>query len=589
MVRRVVFTCIVVLMPTVVFCQNLPSSPSLSILNSGSMLRSDRDLYFSLRMEALGVAFGGLVTDHLTDLYRNPAYFGVNDRPLLFGDLIRPRTAQYGYHVVIIKKPVLPRDYMVSIDSKPLKPGKPFAVRSSKRSRVFDLADVQSSLSATSYYPTSSSTPIGVRAGYVGKFGVLIRGYYSQSTDQSNNANEGINPGYYSNEQFRSSFSSTGESESAWGDVQLSYGWSLSENFSAGASYTFSINDYPNRSAFSRSEFRLPVIINGYDSTTQVEDDTYNRTDRMIGNILRAGILMKDGLSSWDAVATVEFLSHKITNAEHRYSNYYESYQRNSTYPDFSLRQRSALQDFLINSDVQTTNAGLDIQYKNVGADDRTLTAQLGVGISDFSSNDQSHTAAAAQEYYRRPYDTLGFNAVFQGSIAGKPDGFGFVAHGALGWTLRANDFLLAIAGVANYWHLKYDYDQRKSISDLAVNVRTSMGRDSVYYDRAFSSETRFLHQHNATLIRVAIPIGMEFELIKNLHVRAGWVVEFVRNVNQEKALDQGYRFTNNAINFSTVSFGMGYQIVERLRADFVNLGDIAQPRDWNISVMYTP
>lgn len=156
--------------------------------------------------------------------------------------------------------------------------------------------------------------------------------------------------------------------------------------------------------------------------------------------------------------------------------------------------------------------------------------------------------------------------------------------NAGVGWTFHVNDFMIAAAGVGNALHLTFDYDASKTFFDTSFQMSHGVTSQPI----TINNQSRYFHKHNVTMLRFAIPLGMEYELVKNLHVRAGWVAEFLHSMNKDNSLESGYRTTNNQINLSTVNFGLGYQIFDRLRADFVNFGDIAQPRNWNVSAMYS-
>jgi opacity protein-like surface antigen len=166
----------------------------------------------------------------------------------------------------------------------------------------------------------------------------------------------------------------------------------------------------------------------------------------------------------------------------------------------------------------------------------------------------------------------------------GSPDGVGLQANANAGWTFTMSDFLVAAGVGANLLHLNFDYDAQRTLLDDAYQLSHQVGMSLRHY----TEDNRFLHKQNVTTVRLAVPLGLEYELVKHCHVRAGWVAEFLRTANEDKSTENGFDVTSNQINLSTVTFGMGYQIFEKLRADFVNVGDIAQPRNWNLSAIYT-
>ena len=81
--------------PTLLSAQSFTNLPSIAGLESEIILGTEREKHISMRIQALGRDFSGYIPDQLTDLYRNPAYFGRLDSPVLWGDLDRRRNGSF--------------------------------------------------------------------------------------------------------------------------------------------------------------------------------------------------------------------------------------------------------------------------------------------------------------------------------------------------------------------------------------------------------------------------------------------------------------------------------------------------------------
>jgi hypothetical protein len=63
--------------------------PSTYVLQSGIVLGTGREQHLSMRVKGLGSDLSQIVDDHVTNLYRNPAYFGMQERTGVLGELIK--------------------------------------------------------------------------------------------------------------------------------------------------------------------------------------------------------------------------------------------------------------------------------------------------------------------------------------------------------------------------------------------------------------------------------------------------------------------------------------------------------------------
>ncbi len=561
MKKHIALTAWLIVWPSALYCQYYypPASPSRSILSSGLVLGTERERYFSLRMEALGFDLSGIVEDQLTDLYRNPAYFDTLSSPKFFGDLVRVSQSVY-YPAVRISK--------VSIQ--------PIQISNIGGDQGYPYSNVLSS--------TNSASPVGLRLGYFGKFGVLVRGNFAQNSSHNNDASSVPYDGGSTAGELRSRRDESGESQNSWGDAQLSYATSLSDDLSLGGSYTFSISDNPSTFDGNGDAFRSNLYFYENDTSASVFQGRSHTDNRTTSNIVRLGLLHRNTTDSWDAVGTVEIFSATLGSVEQSANSYYASSLYTYNIPSLFRFQRSWNENARgISAHVEASNFGLDVQYRHRQSEDAILTAQLGAGVATFSSDDRFYSFSQSGMFRQSLYDTVATSGLHEAFAVSSPDGFGFRIQGGAGWTFRVGDALLAIAGIGNYLHMKYDFDEWSRIADFL----TQQARDTVATLQSFSNDARFLHQVTNSFVRIAVPLGLEYEVVRNFNVRAGWMAEFIRSVSQDRSEQAGYRFTDTHINLSTVSFGVGYRISKRLQADFVNYGDIAQPRNWNVSVTY--
>jgi len=538
------------LFPCVLFAQTSTTTPFASsrLLQSGVVLGSDRERYFSVRMQALGGDFSGIIEDEVTDLYRNPAYFARVENPFTFGEIVRP---QYSYEYI----------KQIRITSE-----------------VYQFDPL--------YYGYSSSdnagASTGLRYAYASKFGVLVRGNYRANTNQQNNSSSGFSQ---YDDAFRTSENiATNEFKSTWGDIQASYGFDLDNGLTGGVSYTFGINEAPSKySSVNRSSsLRRGTPTSAFDSSVGVNEVANDVIDRVRSHTARVGLHWEKEESDLDAVGTLEFLNGTSERTQVERSNSYSAY----SYVDTARRWvnlQNTTRDVSSIGDAKGTNVRLDVRYHRSLEEGRTFTAQLGGGVAFFSSDDKQNYLNASFSSIAQ-YDTTTLLYLSRTTRTGLPDGFGYQVNASAGWTFPVDKFLIAVSGVVNAGQIKYDYDARQTSFDTLYQ-RSSFGNPTV---RRYNEQKTFAHNHTVFVLRVALPIAMEVEALKDFDLRAGWVPKFVRNVNKDESNDNGFRNSTDNLDVTTTTFGLGYQIFDKLRVDMVNYGDIAQPRSWNIAAMYT-
>jgi len=514
-------------------------------MQSGTMLGTERERYYSLRMQALGGDFSGTIEDQITDLFRNPAYFAKVEAPVAMGELVRPHYSN---------EPVT-------------------KVR------------VSSNLFVNGAYntPDNVGSSTGLRCAYLSQFGLLLRTSYNASTSASNNTARGVDPwsyeGGFTSDQTRSS----NDHKSTLNDIQLSYGFMLNEGVSAGVSYTF--GSYQSNDAFSAltdySTF-IPRTSSGYsESRGSVRDDAQTMADNLDSHTFRVGAHWENTGNQVEAIGTLEILKGTSKHVErHNYESYEAYCSSDTARPYVNTRQR--LDEASSTEEIKGTNIRIDMRYHQLLNEGRIFTAQLGGGAAFFSSDGTQRELSQYLDTSGSYYAT-GMSLLSRLTQIATPDGFGFQVNARVGWTFPLEPFFLAAGTSVNVGHIAFDYDAQRSQVDTLH--RWFSGRDSLL--RAVASATKPAHSNSVLILRIALPIAMEVEALKDFHIRAGWVPQYVRNVNKDNSDDNGFRKTSDNLDATTMTFGIGYQIVKRLRLDMANFGDLAQPRSWNIAAQY--
>jgi hypothetical protein len=509
------------------------------------MLGTERERHYSLRMQALGGDFSGTIEDQITDAYRNPAYFAKMENPVVMGELVRP---YYSTEPVV-------------------------------KARVNPNLLVNGAYNTPEY--AGSST--GLRCAYLSQFGLLLRTSYNASTSASNNTSGGVDPwsyeGGFTSDQTRSS----NDHKSTLNDIQLSYGLKLNEGVSAGVSYTF--GSYQSNDAagtLSGHNTFVPRTSLGYsDSTWSGYDDATTMADNLDSHTFRVGAHWENNGNQVEAIGTLEILKGTSKHVERHNYGSYEAYRSSDTArPYVNTRQR--LDEASSAEEIKGTNIRIDMRYHQPLAEGRTFTAQLGGGVAFFSSDGTQRELSQYLDTSGSYYAT-GMSLLSRLTQIATPDGFGFQVNARIGWTFPLEPFFLAAGTTVNVGHIAFDYDAQRSQVDTLH--RWFSGRDSLL--RAVASATKPAHSNSVLILRIALPIAMEVEALKDFHIRAGWVPQYVRNVNKGNSDDNGFRKTSDNLDVATMTFGIGYQIVKRLRVDMANYGDLAQPRNWNIAAQY--
>lgn len=507
-----------------------PYLPSDSFLQSGLVLSTERERQYSMRIEALGRDLSGIVSDQITDLYRNPAFFGEMKSSLVFADVVR------------------------------------VALPASSGS-------LAGRFKSTGGFESGGGTTTGLRVGYVKTFGVLVRGNYSNAPSQTSSS-PSLSDVRFEDRQTKS--------RRDWGEAQLSYGFSLGNGLKAGISYTFGTSEVFSgvESATTRLFSRLSITT--FDSTY---DSYLNATDGMTqtrSHIGRFGILSRAANGAgWDAVATVEVLTADVNSSTLSRTNYYDLdrwLQDGRQYISHGDGQSTTLND----ASIDAINVRLDANLVRISSPTRTFVAQLGLGLSSYSSADKMNSSESSSSFRQSISDTTQSAGTSTTNLAASPDGFGFQVRACAGWSFRADKFTIVPAILAHYQRLSYDYvSQGEFFSSTSISTS-----DTVIAPPDIHSSGTASNEHEVFFYRIAAPLGIEYRLSSKFDLRAGAIVELVGNKNEKKSTASGYRNENRRLNFSNIQVGAGLKISERFRADVVTQTDITLPNNWNVTVL---
>ena len=551
MLRPVVMS-ILCFFPVISFGQisNVFPFAGSQLLQSGILLGTEHDRYYSLRMQALGGDLSGTIEDQTTDLYRNPAYFAKVASPFTFGELVRPNNTQ---------------EYGPQLRTNPglYASGPYFPVRT----------------------PDDAGKSTGLRYAYIANIGILLRGNYHANSSETSSLSNGLSGYSYYGSFYNAQSGTSMESQTSWGDVQFSYGWTApSKILTVGISYTFGLSEAKNTfNSFNRLNIVSPRGQPSYfDSTWSGNQDTRNIADHLRSHTVRLGLRWDNPDNQIEAIGSVEALNGTSEQVQLENTESFDGYRYMDT-ARLYVSYHGSFQDVRSTASMRGTNIRLDFRYHEPLEEGRTFTAQLGGSVAFFSSEDSQNNLSRSTDTSGQWY-TQGTTLLTQLTRTGSPNGFGFQVNARTGWTLLFDPFLLAAATVVNASHLTYDYDAPATQGDTLT--QWSSGSASVI--RSSGENKTIGHSHSVLILRLAVPIALEVEALKELYIRAGWVPQYVRNVNKDDSNDNGFRNTSDNLDVTTMTFGVGYQILKKLRVDMVNYGDLAQPRSWNIAAQYT-
>jgi hypothetical protein len=278
-------------------------------------------------------------------------------------------------------------------------------------------------------------------------------------------------------------------------------------------------------------------------------------------------------------VTTVELLS--VTPGWNRFD---QRYERESNSSPYLIEESARRYENSSTADFTSTNLRVDFRYRRSSNTTSSFVAQLGAGMTWFSSKDVDIYLGYLRDYRASSFNTYEFSYSMRTTLEAAPGGFGSQVSGGVGWSFQQNNFLFAIAALARYQRSGYDdvaYSETKY--ERPPFPALSLYEYSVPYDFASSQ------------YRVALPLGMEYQARK-LSLRAGWVSAFrgetyeanSQRIDETNSRAAGNNFSSHRLDVSTVTVGMGYQILDQLRADLLNFGNLSEPQDWSVSVIYS-
>jgi hypothetical protein len=531
--------------PVVAISQTEVSSfPSANILASGVVLGTERQEYYSIRSQSLGLDLVGYVPDTITDLYRNPAFFSQNTKTFVFSELTQQSQAFSSSFPLTGN----------GVYTSPL-------------------------TSLTSNYLYENEGTLEPKIGYVsGDWGLFARGFYSTI---SNGANQF---------EGQSSTAGPGNTQSSAQiylshvlalDLQGSYGFTLGPNLRAGASYTLSYNEQPYLT--SNSNAQGGPSSGEYDTTMSNNLNYGAGGNTAVSNIGRFGLMWKSDEAAWDALVTVEHLVWNFSPSQGSLFSEDESSGAGSNpyYADLSTSSSFADSRAAIVSNVVSAA----IRRETHPDSNSSFTLKAEFGYSKFSSSDFSNSVSSNTYTGINGIDTTQNNNSGVDLASAPPDGSSYEFSAGTGGTIRWNGALLAGAANLEYRHIAYSYQDMQS-SDQITYYRYTGVQSEPDTTRAFWPS----HSHDATfsVVRFVIPMGFEYEFLPHLQLRLGSYVQYVYQSQEMDAVDNGFTNGTGSVSFGPITSGLGYALNGQLQIDLLNQGDFTQPHNWNLAAAYT-
>ncbi len=566
-----------------------PAFRSVDYLRSGILTGSERDRYYSMRMYSLGLGFQGLIEDQLTDLYRNPAYFNKNEEKLIWGDVVRgtlgsKTLSSSGTGTPIQRAPIYyAYNEYVTEENVP-----------EYDTRIYYYPPTYGG-NLSSYRPPAAVTTnaTGVRFGYASHFGILARGNHTGSISQINSETEGLGS-YYDYQRQKYYGTSTNDNNGL--DIQLSYGLSLSHDVSFGLSYTLAYDESPGEDIYN-SLYSNNSTYNNYSSDSSWNENVSNQTiaRKMASHIFKAGLLYESDASSFEAIATLDLSSadygYGLSSANHSASiyRYYYNVGYPEEYANISRHQSTSLTDVHDAFSASVSTVRLDFRYFNESEKNQTFSARLGFGVGFISADE----TAGGTSYYQNsnsyqnqtpPIQTYGNNQSALFSYGLKPTGDGFQVNTGVAWGFHVNNWYLLIGGTAYATHNSFDFDDNQSVA----NQTTQYNYDTISHATSYDHNSAYHHTYSIGTIQIALPIGVEYEIVKDCFARLGWELSYLRKVDKDQTSENGHRTVSDRINTPTVTLGLGVKIIDDLHVDFLSIGDFTTPTNWNLHIMYS-
>lgn len=399
------------------------------------------------------------------------------------------------------------------------------------------------------------------RLGNANRLGLLLRGNYAKSPSFSTDAFETGNRSHTE--------MSRRDERDHWAEAQIVWGFPLLKKYSAGLSYTYGRNEIREERETASTDYESDPA--GTATAAEQESSLSREEHADRSHIIRFGLLRESAnRNAWEAVATLELFSADPADILRTRQMLHET--QSSPY---KVYQTIDQYDRVDAGYLEAANGRLDLCYRNASHPARTFVAQLGLGLVAFSANDEERSTRYRDYYYATASNTYQSSDTSRFTLLAAPKGSGFQIKGGVGWTFQRNGFLFSLAALGSYQRLRYD-DVAK-LDDYSWLARTSP------YD------------YNFAQYRLALPLGMEYQITSGLHLRDGWVAEFRgdqteddnREIDEDSFYERTSRYSSYWLDFSKVTFGMGYQIFERLRADLLNYGNLSAPKDWNVALSY--
>ncbi len=538
---KVLFISMLLIVPLQVKGQYYNIVSSEQYLRSGIILGSERETYQSYRVYTLGSDFANFIDDDISDLYRNPANFNTMKRAIVFGE------------------------YEGN-----------FQKSSTSLSKYFY---------GSGQYPLYNSNPAkGLRVGYADNWGLMIRVKHASSDDNSTKTKyPSPTPSYDIPVYFRDE---TDTWKNFVSDVHFSYAFPLKENTSLGFDYTFSFDESPTGRNSQRVEFDIRDYTNSIDSAYY--DDYSNNTvsNKNVSHIFRSGLSWGLDNKLLDVVTAVELQSEEISsnyeNLSYRWSNTHRS-----DYVRDSYTEDNRVQMNLGTVDIQATILKLNLRYRNRLSETNAFIAHFGIGVSLFSSDDVHNYDNKSKYISELITDTSYSHAIkLSRDITVKnasPDGTGLTVNGGIVWNLSLNDAKLFIGSVWDFARFGYNYYEQWLREDTSIFIMP----DTTINNRQYKYSNNDSYRKTYGILRAAIPVAIEYEVVENFQIRGGWKIEYLMATdNNSSSFLYGSGTTGKMVS-STPTIGFGWQVVQGLYADFINTGSITEANDWVVALQY--
>jgi hypothetical protein len=436
------------------------------------------------------------------------------------------------------------------------------------------------------------------KIGYNGKFGILVRGNFSNSKKDDGKTDDGLLNNIYSIEETKN-YSTRND---RWFDTQILYGAQFSNKISYGFGYTFGYNQYPsnllNVNKTETIESEQYSSYSYYRRTSSNNKTDQSTTDNTMNHILRTGVIWDLENYTLDGLLTLEYQTSE--NTRESYHNWHYKTIRNQSYLSgqntFDMEMQDRLESDFKSYDLDVYNLKLDLLYKENTQTNAPFIAHAGIGFTHFESKD--NISSGEQSTYLDESSGYTYNdtslrySLNQDDYYTLPNGYAFQIKGGIVWNFQHNDFLFALGPTIKFWYNSYKYNVHNTIVDSETISYSSP--ETTIVEKGTSESNIYRYTTNLSRLRVSIPLCVEYEAYTDLFFRSGWVVNYVfndKNINgieyYSQSTSEFSHSSSGGFDYSTVTFGFGYKPITNLEVDVITSDNIFSPRSWYFSVVY--